>query len=239
MIGTCLLLQVIMVTMNNMALGWTVVSREIGFVLVGSKPGVDAFRVMSNVPQHKKQMWDPFFDMVFTKGVELVCESIPGCLIQIAAFLEAGGDLTTGGTGIALTSILISALAAGFTSAQITFDFDTSPSRRRLDPDFYGMIPDNAQSRTFSFLCLIVMSASTLLGKCLFFYVLSDLGRVNSLGPILIIAFMMIDLAGLIVYKVLRSDFKYWLPVRNNLMRTLLSFVIRTFAKVRLWSYED
>ena len=111
-------------------------------------------------------------------------------MIQIAALLDLPKDTSmTRGTGVALTSILISALAAGFTSAQITYDFDTSPVRRREDVNMYGMIPDNAQSRTFSFLCLIFMSSSMLIGKCLLLYVLNDW------GAIWVVTFMLVDMA--------------------------------------------
>ena len=163
MIFVFFFVQITIVTMNNFSMGKKHIFREIGFILVGSKPGVDAFRVITSMRQDQNQLWNPFMDMTYTKCVELGMESIPGCIIQIFAFMDLvmnkSSTSFSGGSGIAMTSIMISALAAGFTSAQVTYDFDTNPNCRRGDEGmFYGIIPDNAQSRSLCFLCLLVMS---------------------------------------------------------------------------------
>ena len=85
----------------------------------------------------------------------MVFESIPGCILQVLTVLRllvAGQQPTTA----AMISILISAFTTGFTSAIFTFDFDVDPVRRTVTPDFYGMIPDEALSRTIVFVCLLL-----------------------------------------------------------------------------------
>ena len=57
-------------------------------------------------------------------------------------------------------SLIVSLLTIGFTSAQISYDFDTDPVKRAHKPDFYGILPDESQSRGIIFGLLIVMSAS-------------------------------------------------------------------------------
>ena len=55
----------------------------------------------------------------------------------------------------ALFSILISALTTGYTSASISYDYDTDPTKRRISPDFYGYVPDEGDSRVVTLLCMI------------------------------------------------------------------------------------
>ena len=90
-----------------------------------------------------------------TRTGEMVFESIPGCILQVLTVLRlivAGQQPTTA----AMISIVISALTTGFTSAVFTFDFDVDPVKRVEDPEFYGMIPEEAISRTIIVVCLML-----------------------------------------------------------------------------------
>jgi len=49
-----------------------------------------------------------------TKMIEMVCESIPGCLLQMYVLLKVGGT-----SGRAVTSVVVSALTAGYSSGTL------------------------------------------------------------------------------------------------------------------------
>ena len=53
-------------------------------------------------------------ELVFTKGIEMVCESIPGCLLQLYVILKVGDT-----SGRAVTSVVVSALTAGYSSGTL------------------------------------------------------------------------------------------------------------------------
>jgi hypothetical protein len=40
--------------------------------------GVDAMRVVSNAEMHEHHVVDAKLELVFTKGIEMFCESVPG-----------------------------------------------------------------------------------------------------------------------------------------------------------------
>jgi len=54
---------------------------------------------------------------VLTKGIEMVCESIPGCCLQMFALMKAGTV-----SQAAIGSVVVSALTTGFSSASIAFE---------------------------------------------------------------------------------------------------------------------
>ena len=58
--------------------------------------------------------FDAKTELVITKCIEMVCESIPGCLLQLYVVLKVGDTSTR-----ALTSVVISALTAGYSSGTL------------------------------------------------------------------------------------------------------------------------
>ncbi|GMI30122.1 hypothetical protein TeGR_g9758 [Tetraparma gracilis] len=163
MVGLCLLLQLLAVWMLNHKGPRRVVLKEMLIVLSGMKPGIDAKRVADGNEKAEHAAVDPDVELTCTKAFELLCESIPGTLLQLTALFkymrENDGDYSKK----ALGSIIVSACTTGFTAATISFDFDVSPQRRRDDPTFYGYIPDSAGRRTAIFLCMIMNGALLLL----------------------------------------------------------------------------
>jgi len=53
-------------------------------------------------------------ELVITKCVEMVCESIPGCLLQLYVILKVRDT-----SGRAVTSVVVSALTAGYSSGTL------------------------------------------------------------------------------------------------------------------------
>lgn len=80
--------------------------------------------------------------MTVCKSFEMVFESIPCSIVQIYAFILAKEKKVD-----AFTSILISAATIAFTSAMISYDFDTSPTKRNKNFLFYGYTPDKSFKR--------------------------------------------------------------------------------------------
>ena len=71
----------------------------------------DAAAVCSGKKMDEHHVFDAKTELVFTKGIEMFCESIPGCLLQLYVILKVGNT-----SGTAVTSVVISALTAGYSS---------------------------------------------------------------------------------------------------------------------------
>ena len=108
--------------------------QETAIVLVGMKAPWDAYKVAKGEAKEQGTTLEPLMEMTFNKAAELAAEAIPSVLIQISAIIDDPNDPSK----MVLFSVIISALTTGFTSAQISYDFDTDPAKRIQSPDFYG-----------------------------------------------------------------------------------------------------
>ena len=71
--------------------------------------------------KHEKgALMNPLMELTFSKGVELFTEGLPAVAIQLAAAIFKGSI-----SQMELLSLAISIVMSGFTSAQISYDFDT------------------------------------------------------------------------------------------------------------------
>jgi hypothetical protein len=110
---------------------------------------------------------------------------------------------TGGASTSSITSLLISALSTGYSSATTTWDFDTSIQRRRDEPKFYGMIPDGVRGNVV-FLCMILNSAILLLVRSLSYALLM------LVSPAYVMYYGVGDTAFFFLQKAARGDFKYF-----------------------------
>ena len=78
-------------------------------------------QVASGVKHEKGALVDPITELTWSKCTELFTEGIPAVIIQVAAVVFARG----GSSQMELISLVISLVMCGFTSAQISYDFDT------------------------------------------------------------------------------------------------------------------
>jgi hypothetical protein len=78
MVGTCLIFQLLTVFMQTRKASKAKMAKEVLIVLSGLKPGVDAYQVAKGAEQSAGAVVDPATELAFTKGVEMVAESIPG-----------------------------------------------------------------------------------------------------------------------------------------------------------------
>ena len=100
--------------------------KDMLYVVSAVKPGVDAWRVATGLDQNEHQMITPKNELLYSKATELMFEAIPGCVVQVQAYLVAMGT-EEGANQQALVSLVISALCTGFTAGTMTFDFVSRP----------------------------------------------------------------------------------------------------------------
>jgi hypothetical protein len=134
---------------------------------------------------------------------------------------------TGGASSSSITSLLISALSTGYSSATITWDFDTGNQRRRDEPEFYGMIPDGMRGNVV-FLCMILNSAMLLLVRSLSYALLM---LVN---PAYVLYYALGDTTFFFLQKSARGDFKYFANVDGLagllIFDILFQFVTKTIT---------
>jgi hypothetical protein len=199
MIALNLALQSLVVTLQNSHRGLRAVLWELGVVFSLLKPGIDAARVAGGAERVEGAPLDPFVEMVICKMIEMTFESIPGGLAQ-AMFLLNGGDWTTA----AVVSVGLSCVSTAFIASTLVYDFDTDPTRRKRNPEYYGYIPDTKRALVFALLFLYHSVWS--LGKT---FSMAVLAQTNLLW---LVVYLLSDHCGLILYKLVRGDLIWWLP---------------------------
>ena len=162
-------------------------------------------------------------ELVIMKGVEMFAESIPGCILQCFAYMRLLSD--GGSSSAALVSIFISALTTGFTSASISYDFDTDPDRRSKDPGFYGYIPDAGQKRTVMFACMMLSSSLLLLMRSI------GAACLLMVGTQYLAWYIQADIALFLVYKLAMKDFWHWIPAQGSMI-VVVSLLTRIITKI-------
>ena len=106
-------LQMMVVFIQNQKKPW-VVAKEFLVVITGLKAPWDAWSVCIGQKMEKYHVLDAKSELVWTKGIEMVCESIPGCLLQCYVILKVGDTPKR-----AVTSVVISALTTGYNSGTL------------------------------------------------------------------------------------------------------------------------
>lgn len=128
--------------------------KEMAFVVTFTKAGVDAYRVVKDEHEVGVIMY-PTTEMVFTKASKLLSEAIPGTLIQTYAILT--GSKVDNASAM-MFSLVISILAASYTSTAMSFDLDIDKHKRSHTAGFYGFVPDDPKKKVIVFLCMLLTS---------------------------------------------------------------------------------
>ena len=92
---------------------------------------------MNNIEQAEGQVANARTEMLLSRTVEMVCESIPGTVIQAMALFSKGGDRSW----IAVASLLFCLSTTVFFSTKVSYEWETSEVQREYDPTFYGYLP--------------------------------------------------------------------------------------------------
>jgi hypothetical protein len=214
-------IQMFTVWGQNRKLGMVRVIKECFPILIGFKPAVDAYRVANGGKQETGQAIDAMAELTFMKVIEMFAEAIPGVIIQLMAIATSDKDVSDA----AWVSLSVSALTTGYSSATISYDWDTDPVNRELVPDFYGYVPANPTKRSITFGSMMFFSAGMLVIRCMTIVVLGLLGsRWVSL-------YIGTDMLLYFLVKILRGDFWYWMPLGGN-VEIVSSIVCRVVVKV-------
>jgi len=116
MIVASMVLQLLVAFGQNRKKPW-VMLREMLIVLTGMKPAVDCKRVIADRAMEEYHSVDAKTELVMTKGIEMICESIPGCVLQLYVLLKVRNVSRT-----TVGSVLVSAMTTGFSSTSISFE---------------------------------------------------------------------------------------------------------------------
>ena len=117
MIVGSMVLQLIVVFGQNRKKPW-LMAKEVLIVLTGLKPAVDCYRCCVGQEMEEHHAIDVMTELGTTKCAEMVCESIPGSILQLYVLLKDKSLLSRATVG----SVLISAMTTGFSSASISFE---------------------------------------------------------------------------------------------------------------------
>ncbi len=214
-----LAVQAIAVILQTAHRGWRVVWWELSIVFSLLKPAIDAVRVAGGVEQVEGAPVNPLVEMVICKCSEMTFESIPGGLAQ-AAFLLDGGDWTT----LAVVSVCLSCISTAVTVTTMAFDLDTNKEKRQRNPEFHGYIPDTSAGQFIVFMLLFVYHSAHALGNTFSMAVLAQTSWVW------LVAYLLADHCGLILYKLARGDLLYWVPGFGVSLSMLMRFGVKVIA---------
>ena len=138
LIGTTMIVQLIAAYGNN-SKKLSHFFQDAFCILIGFKPALDAYRVGSGAEKSEHQAFEPLAEMTVCKFAEVIFQALPSSVLQIYALLLAEQKSVD-----ALISILVSAATIAFTSSMISYDWDSSPAKRKQSPLFYGYVPDRS-----------------------------------------------------------------------------------------------
>ena len=104
---------------------------------------------------------------------------------------------------------------------------DTSPTKRRETPDFYGFVPPTG--RGLIFVLMVVNSTSQFLAKIM------SIALLGAVSKMWVFAYLVGDGCLFVLYKILRNDLFYWIPVQSYGGSIALGFLVRIVIKVRVF----
>jgi len=182
-------------------------------------PYRDAAAVCSGKKMDEHHVFDAKMELALTKGAEMVCESIPGCLLQLYVILKVGDT-----SGRAVMSVVVSALTTGYSSGTIAYDADTDPAGRKQTPDFYGYIPDEGVARPLLLVCMTLNSALLLVVRSF------SAAMLMLVSKRYLAIYLAGDMALYLLQKVARGDFHYWVPI-DGVGGLFVSLLLRVIVK--------
>ena len=213
-------LQIIVVLIQNYKSSYCNIFREILIVLSFTKQVVDAKRVTSGEKQKPYNTFEPIIEMICTKVIEILAESMPSAIFQIFMYLKSDYK-----SNFTFVSIILSAFTIAYTVSTITYDVDIEPSKRKLDKDFYGFIPDEITKKMSIFVFMYFNSFIHIMCRLLTCFI------AMTIDYKIIIYFNLVNFAIYFLYKMLRNDFYYWIKI-NGFVGIVVAFVFRFAAKL-------
>jgi hypothetical protein len=212
----CMCLQLYCVYHQNAKRGAKNIAIEMMYVVTAVKPGVDAARVaLQGIERDDKDSAaDPMTEMNTNRVTEMFAESIPAAIVQTRALI-----LSTRRSKVAFASIVVSCLTTSFAAGTMWYDFDVNPSKRKLNPQLSGAVPD--EGRTAVFVLVVLAGAVQVFAKVFATALLS----ISS--PAVLATYMVGDSLLFLFMKFCRGDLQYWIPQCNM----VFSIIVRIIAK--------
>ena len=214
-------LQMLIVVNQNSRKPRKVLLFELLLVITCVKPAMDAYRVFLGGEQDPLNMLSPLAEMTISKVGETVFEAIPSGLLQLKIFLTSEKK-----TAAALLSLLMSAASTGYTSAVLSYDFDTSVANRRVSPLLHGMVPD--QGRGFVFFLMFMLSTLQMVSKVF------STALLLLVNPTWLAIWFSADMGLYFCYKIVRRDLTHLTPGTQGAMKYLISFFTRLGSKAMI-----
>jgi hypothetical protein len=219
MIAMNLAVQALTVIVQTAHRGWRAVLWELSVVFSLLKPAIDAVRVAGGDERVDGAPFEPLDEMIICKCSEMTFESIPAGLAQ-AVFLLDSGDWTTS----AVVSVCLSCISTAFTVTAIDFELDANNVKRSTNPEFYGYIPDTSAGQFRVFMLLFVYHSAHTLDNTFSMAVLAQTNWVW------LVAYLLSDHCGLILYKLARGDLVYWIPRAGVSLSMLIRFMVKAIT---------
>jgi hypothetical protein len=219
-----LLFQLFIAAVQYHKKGVFMILREWVFILTFTKPLVDAYRVVTKAASQTVDA-DPelTFDLltmyVITRVLESCVETVPGAIIQLSAVMQ-GLPVDSANVNSLAISFALSAFAAGFVGASISYDLDTSPEDRKCMKEQFGIFPTGGLERGVAFsLSVIVSTINCIMSEFLF-------ALMITLSPRLFALFVVADLfVYLVMYKTwFMGEFKFGLV--DFRLGTVMNFIL-------------
>ena len=103
-------------------------------------------------------------------------------------------------------------------------DMDTSPSKRRANPEFYGYIPPTGRGLIF-FLMMVNSTAQ-------FFAKIMSIALLGAVSKAWAMNYLVGDIGLFMFYTICRNDFIYFIPIQSYAGAFIFSLVCRGMNKV-------
>ena len=216
--------QIFLATVQQGRNGAKALLLEVFYIVTCLAPGVHAFRVARGEEAGGSEKVDHRTMLMMAKSLELVFEAIPGLVIQLFAFLTLARS-----SPFALVSIGTSAATTSFSVAVMYFDNDVDPTRRKGNPFFYGVFPEDITARSQAFFWLFMFSVAHVLSKgfcvSLLWATFDGMTVFIYYGAELILFFSV---------KLARRDLVSWVPVKSCHVNFAAGFCQRLANKVMI-----
>jgi len=162
----------------------------------------------------------PVSEMMMFKLAEVFSESIPMSIVQINTIFESE-DWDVPIAGALFMSVLFVAEAVSY----MTYMKDISEESRRSGTIFYGFVPLAGVRLLVVKWSMILLSFCQLLGKSSEMAILWVLG-----GKKLVFSVLGGEMVVYLIFKVVRGDFRYWMPLPQG-FSLVFSLIMRVTVK--------
>ena len=118
---------------------------------------------------------DPKVELSYIRAIELVFESIPGTVLQLAALIHAKEV-----DSVAYFALVSSVITATSMSAYMSWDWDIDKGKRKEMPYFYGYIPKKSLVRKVVIATSLFVSPHSIQQSCMldsFFLIQYSVGQ--------------------------------------------------------------